>query len=177
NSATGMAFGLLSWFLYSPISALMICWRRLPTSPRYIRRRPMEQRALAPVRDQRSDPGGSLLARRRCGRRWTVHGYARERLAAFDSSALEPDRRSPRRRCDTKANKERIDETESQPVFERGCDRGSPVADRLAGATRRAADRAGWRHCRRKRSRRGSQRPERARGWRLGDRGDHRPTH
>src|SRR5262249_56161044 len=39
--------------------------------------------------------GGSLLARRRCGRRWTVHGYARERSAAFDSSALEPDRRSP----------------------------------------------------------------------------------
>src|SRR5262249_56261580 len=39
--------------------------------------------------------GGSLLARRRCGRRWTVHGYARERSTAFDSSALEPDRRSP----------------------------------------------------------------------------------
>src|SRR5262249_23905843 len=77
-----------------------------------------------------------------------------------------------RRRCDPKANEERIDETESQPVFERGRDRGSPVADRLAGATRRAADRTGRRHRRPKRSRRGSQPPAQGpggRSWECGD--------
>ncbi len=98
---------------------------------------------------------------------------SRAERAGRGASTRGPRARHKRARDKNDTHEERIHETQSQAVLDRGGNRPRRLAGGGAGAVERP-DRG--RHRQRRHRRRGHRR-ERAGGRRLGDRGDHRPSH